>query len=130
MWNIRLALGDCNYCNNAVNLYSNTSHIEYLYYIKLYDVYRFTADTKTMFWIDFKNLLGRGKTHNLKKHMFYINCILSVGRRIRHANFNDIIRRALVSVAASAILEPNSLARDDSKRSGGMTLVPWRWDAC
>ncbi|KAI8440938.1 hypothetical protein MSG28_009235 [Choristoneura fumiferana] len=53
----------------------------------------------------------------------------------RHASLNDVIRRALASAEAPAILELTSLARDDGKRSDDMSLVPWKtgrplvWDA-
>ena len=64
-----------------------------------------------------------------------LSCSRSAGRIARHANINDIIRRALVAVGVPAVLEPNGLARDDGKRPDGMSLFPWKmgrplvWDA-
>lgn len=64
-----------------------------------------------------------------------LSCGKSAGRTSRHYSLNDIIRRALVSAGAPAILEPTGLARNDGKRPDGMTLVPWKmgqplvWDA-
>ncbi|XP_047984415.1 uncharacterized protein LOC125227491 [Leguminivora glycinivorella] len=64
-----------------------------------------------------------------------LSCSRSVGRLSRHASLNDILRRALVTAGAPAVLEPPGLARDDGKRPDGMTLVPWKmgrplvWDA-
>lgn len=64
-----------------------------------------------------------------------LSCSRSAGRMARHANINDIIRRALVAVGVPAVLEPNGLARDDGKRPDGMSLFPWKmgrplvWDA-
>ncbi|PZC80745.1 hypothetical protein B5X24_HaOG213969 [Helicoverpa armigera] len=64
-----------------------------------------------------------------------LSCSRSAGRIPRHANINDVIRRALVAVGVPAVLEPNGLARDDGKRPDGMSLFPWKvgrtlvWDA-
>lgn len=64
-----------------------------------------------------------------------LSCHRSSGRISRHANINEIIRRAFASASIPAVLEPNGLARDDGKRPDGMTLVPWSdgkclvWDA-
>ena len=64
-----------------------------------------------------------------------LSCSRSAGRFARHANINDIIRRALVAVGVPAILEPSGLVRDDGKRPDGMSLFPWKmgrslvWDA-
>lgn len=55
-----------------------------------------------------------------------LSCAKSAGRIYRHATLNDIIRRALVTAAVPAKLEPCGLSRDDGKRPDGMTLVPWR----
>lgn len=37
-----------------------------------------------------------------------------------------LIRRAFISMAATAILEPNGLPRDNDKSPDEMTLVPWK----
>ena len=63
-----------------------------------------------------------------------LSCYRSTGRIARHTGINDI-RRALASAGVPAVLEPNSLVRDDGKRPDGMTLLPWKvgrplvWDA-
>lgn len=36
---------------------------------------------------------------------------------------NDVSRRAFANDNIPAILEPNSIARDDGKRTDGMTLI-------
>lgn len=59
----------------------------------------------------------------------------SAGRHSRHAELNNIIKRALASSDMPAILEPVGLVREDGKRVDGMTLIPWAkgsaliWDA-
>ncbi|KAJ8721499.1 hypothetical protein PYW07_002274 [Mythimna separata] len=64
-----------------------------------------------------------------------LSCSRSAGRIARHANINDIIKRALVTVGVPAVLEPYGLARDDGKRPDGMSLFAWKmgrplvWDA-
>ncbi|CAH2244118.1 jg18506 [Pararge aegeria aegeria] len=64
-----------------------------------------------------------------------LSCSRSAGRFSRHSTINDIIRRSLATAHVSAVLEPIGLARSDSKRPDGMTLIPWRlgrsllWDA-
>lgn len=42
-------------------------------------------------------------------------CSRNAGRLARHANINDIIRRALVAAGVPVVFDPNSLARDDGK---------------
>lgn len=62
-------------------------------------------------------------------------CLYSAGRRSRHSQINDIIRRTLATVSIPAKLEPTGLCRDDGKRPDGMSLIPWKggralvWDA-
>ena len=37
-----------------------------------------------------------------------------------------MVRRALVRANIPSVLEPSGLSRGDSKRPGGMTLIPWQ----
>ncbi|KAI8420457.1 hypothetical protein MSG28_008945 [Choristoneura fumiferana] len=53
-------------------------------------------------------------------------CTKSAGRLSCHACLTDIFRRALASINVPSTFEPVGLARDDSKRPVGMTLVPWQ----
>ena len=54
-----------------------------------------------------------------------LSCRFNKGRTARHAEANDIIRRALVSAGLPAVLEPQGLCRADGKRPDGATLGPW-----
>jgi hypothetical protein len=54
-----------------------------------------------------------------------LSCRFSAGRRFRHAEVNDLIRRAFVSAGIPSLLEPSGVSRDDGKRPDGLTLVPW-----
>ena len=62
-------------------------------------------------------------------------CLKSAGRFSRHFSINDILRRALTSIAIPSILEPTGISRSDGKRPDGLTLIPWSngksllWDA-
>lgn len=64
-----------------------------------------------------------------------LSCSKSKGRIPRHAELNDIIKRALISSGFPAILEPCGISRSDGKRPDGMTLIPWNrgksllWDS-
>ena len=44
---------------------------------------------------------------------------------VRHNAVDDLIKRTLASVKVSAMIEPNSLSRDDGKRPDGLTVLPW-----
>ena len=55
-----------------------------------------------------------------------LSCRKSTGRFIRHAQVNDIIKRALSSAHIPSILEPNGVSRSDGKRPNGMTIYPWK----
>ena len=57
-------------------------------------------------------------------------CRKSAGRHVRHNAVNDLIKRALASANVPAILEPNSLFRDDDKRPDGLTVMPWANGRC
>jgi hypothetical protein len=54
-----------------------------------------------------------------------LSCFKSSGRFSRHTEINSIISRSLTSIHVNSTLVPNGLPRDDGKRPGGMTLVPW-----
>lgn len=55
-----------------------------------------------------------------------LSCRFNSGRAPRHAEVNDIIRRALQSAGFPSILEPVGLSRNDGKRPDGMTTFPLR----
>ena len=55
-----------------------------------------------------------------------LSCRKSAGRSSRHAQVNDIIKRALSSAHIPSILEPNGVSRSDGKRPDGMTIYPWK----
>lgn len=57
-------------------------------------------------------------------------CRKSAGRHVRHNAVNDLIKRALASANVPAMLEPNSLCRDDGKRPDGLTVLPWANGRC
>ena len=57
-------------------------------------------------------------------------CRKSAGRNIRHNAVNQLIKRALASASVPAMLEPNSLSRDDGKRPDGLTVMPWANGRC
>ena len=57
-------------------------------------------------------------------------CRKSAGRHTRHNAVNDLIKRALASADIPAMLEPNSLSRDDGKRPDGLTVLPWANGRC
>lgn len=56
---------------------------------------------------------------------------MSAGRLSRHANINDIIKRACDVSLVPATLEPIGLLRDDKqKRPDGLTRIPWSKGKC
>ena len=54
-----------------------------------------------------------------------LSCKNAKGTFSRHQQVNDLLKRALGSAQATAILEPPGLARKDGKRPDGLTLIPW-----
>src|SRR6218665_969824 len=52
-------------------------------------------------------------------------CERAHGRSLRHHVINDIIWRALTRAEVPSKREPTGLFRDDDKRPGGATLIPW-----
>ena len=53
-----------------------------------------------------------------------------MGRRSRHEEVNDLIKRALVQAKIPALKEPSSLSRTDGKRPDGLTLTSWKEGKC
>jgi len=53
-------------------------------------------------------------------------CKKAPGRIARHQVLNDIIWRSLGSASIPATKEPSGLVRQDGKRPGGLTLIPWQ----
>ena len=53
-----------------------------------------------------------------------------MGRRSRHDNVNDLLKRALVQAKIPAVNEPSNLARSDGKRPDGLTLTTWKAGKC
>ena len=49
---------------------------------------------------------------------------------MRHNAVNDLIKRPLASAKVPAMIEPNSLFRDDGKRPDGLTVLPWANGRC
>ena len=64
-----------------------------------------------------------------------LSCRKSAGRFPRHANLNDVVKRALASAGVPSVLEPQGLDRGDGRRPDGLTLFPYKqgksltWDA-
>lgn len=64
-----------------------------------------------------------------------LKCKKSAGRWARHAELNNIIKRALATANIPTRLEPPGLFREDGKRVDGISLIPWHkgktlvWDA-
>ncbi len=59
-----------------------------------------------------------------------LSCQKNAGRLARHAEINDIIRRACSSIHVPSILEPSGIYRNDGKRPDGVTLMPWSKGKC
>ena len=57
-------------------------------------------------------------------------CKNQLGRRSRHDEINDIVKRALVQAKIPALKEPSSLSRSDGKRPDGLTLTSWKEGKC
>ena len=69
------------------------------------------------------NDVGKLGTHGL-------SCKKSSGRFARHAQVNDLIKRALTSANYPSMLEPEGISRTDSKRPDGLSLFPWKKGKC
>jgi hypothetical protein len=57
-------------------------------------------------------------------------CNLQMGRRSRHGQVNDLVKRALVQAKIPAILEPSNLSRKDGNKPDGLTLTTWKAGKC
>ena len=57
-------------------------------------------------------------------------CKMQLGRRSRHEEINDLIKRALVEAKIPAVKEPSNLSRTDGKRPDGLTLTSWKEGKC
>ena len=55
-----------------------------------------------------------------------LSCRYSAGRFPRHAELNEVIRRALQRTGLSSVLEPPGLDRGDGRRPVGITEFPFR----
>ena len=64
-----------------------------------------------------------------------LSCRYSAGRLPRHANLNDVVKRALAVAGIPSWLEPVGLDRGDGRRPDGVTVFPYSrgralcWDA-
>ena len=64
-----------------------------------------------------------------------LSCRYSTGRLPRHANLNDVVKRALAAAGIPSWLEPVGLDRGDGRRPDGLTVFPFSrgrslcWDA-
>lgn len=59
-----------------------------------------------------------------------LSCKNQIGRRTRHEEVNDLIKRALVQAKIPAVKEPTSLSQTDGKRPDGLTLTTWKEGKC
>ena len=57
-------------------------------------------------------------------------CLYSAGRRPRHANLNDVVKRALAVTGIPSWLEPVGLATRDGRRPDGVTVYPYHQGKC
>ena len=59
-----------------------------------------------------------------------LSCQSQAGRRSRHDEVNNLLKRALVQAKIPATTEPYNLSRKDGKRPDGMTLITWKKGRC
>ena len=59
-----------------------------------------------------------------------LSCRYSAGRLPRHANLNDVVKRALTAAGIPAWLEPVGLDRGDGRRPDGVTVFPYSQGKC
>ena len=59
-----------------------------------------------------------------------LSCRYSSGRLPRHANLNDVVKRALTSAGIPAWLEPVGLDRGDGRRPDGVSVFPYSQGKC
>ena len=53
-----------------------------------------------------------------------------LGKKSRHDEINNFLKRALVQARIPAINEPSNLSRKDGKRPDGLTLTTWKAGKC
>ncbi|KAM3960165.1 inosine-uridine preferring nucleoside hydrolase-like [Aphomia sociella] len=119
-------------CGNERGINTNTYNIMSTTNANVQLLYSANRDEYKAFLIDVFSAELYRDVDELDHYGLY--CRRSAGSLPRHAAY-DVIRRALATVNLPAILKPNSIARDDSMRPDGMTLISWRfskslvWDA-
>ena len=59
-----------------------------------------------------------------------LSCRYSAGRLPRHANINDVVKRALAAAGIPSWIEPVGLDRIDSRRPDGVTVFPYNQGKC
>ena len=59
-----------------------------------------------------------------------LSCNLQAGRKSRHDNINNLVKRALVQAKIPTTNEPIGLSRSDGKRPDGLTLTTWKKGKC
>ena len=59
-----------------------------------------------------------------------LSCRYSTGRLPRHANLNDVVKRALATAGIPSWLEPVGLDRGDGRRPDGVTVFPYSHGKC
>ena len=59
-----------------------------------------------------------------------LSCRFSAGRLPRHANLNDVVKRALAKAGIPSWLEPVGLDRGDGRRPDGITAFPYTQGRC
>ena len=59
-----------------------------------------------------------------------LSCRYSAGRLPRHANLNDVVKRALTAAGVPSWLEPVGLDRGDGRRPDGVTIFPYSHGKC
>ena len=59
-----------------------------------------------------------------------LSCRYSAGRFPRHANLNDVVKRALAAAGMPACLEPVGLDRENGRRPDGVTVFPYSQGKC
>ena len=59
-----------------------------------------------------------------------LSCQFSEGRLPRHANLNDVVKRALAAAGIPSWLEPVGLDRGDGRRPDGVTIFPYHQGKC
>ena len=59
-----------------------------------------------------------------------LSCNLQAGRKSRHDNINNLVKRALVQAKIPSTNEPIGLSRSDGKRPDGLTLTTWKKGKC